>query len=362
MRKLTKVASAACVLLACLAGAGHNSPPTRETPQQISSIAFRFKAATGCTRPSKHQRSLCVQDRWYRPTSAWNTRIPSNVPIAPASNSLVTALNNRWCMNAACLAPTNVSVPAVWVASRSTPLVTVQINSPTCNARRVRAPIPARAVPDGPPEGAMAIMLRDTGVEWDFFKLTRPGVTPLSSGPVCEANENWAANVAVRAQPGWTGSGSVKGAPRGSGTLYGTGLIRPRDTKRRAGSTWDHAVALAYPGTLVEAHVPPASHSDGVCREVSACIPHGARLQLDPSIRCSTWPTIEIEWQRQLCRTLQQYGMIIVDSGSALIAQHPVSLGSYTYPWARAGGGLPADLARRLRVIDWTKWTGSRKP
>jgi hypothetical protein len=253
-------------------------------------------------------------------------------------------------------------VPAIWIAPSSTPLVTVQINSPTCNARRVRAPIPARAVPDGPPEGATAVMVQDTGVEWDFFKLTRPTVTPLSSGPICEANENWAATVATRAQPGWTGSGTLKGAPRGSGTLYGSGLIRPRDTRRPTGSTWDHAIALAYPGTLAGTYAWPASHSDGVCREADACIPHGARLQLDPAIRCSTWPTIGVEWQRQLCRTLQKYGMIIVDSGSALLAQHPLSVGSYIYPWTRNGGALPADLATHLRVIDWTKWTGNRKP
>jgi hypothetical protein len=208
----------------------------------------------------------------------------------------------------------------------------------------------------------MAVMVRDTGVEWDFFKLTRPGVTPLSSGPVCGATENWAATVAVRATPGWTGSGTFRNAPRGSGTLYGGGLIRPRDTKMGDGSTWDHAVALAYPGTLEGVHAWPASRSDGVCRDASACIPPGARVQLDPTISCSTWPSIRAEWQRQLCRTLQKYGMIIVDSGSALIAQHPASLGSYVYPWTRSGSGLPGDLEEHLRVIDWTKWTGNRTP
>jgi hypothetical protein len=204
----------------------------------------------------------------------------------------------------------------------------------------------------------MMVMVRDSGVEWNFFKLTEPGVKPLSSGPVCAASNTWAATVVTKANPGWTGSGSHKGSPRGSGTLFGSGLIRPRDTKRPPGSSWDHAVALAYPGTLAGTYAKPAIYTDGTCKDPDACIPEGARIQLDPAVPCGQWPGLEI-WQRQLCRTLQRYGMIVVDTGSALLVQNPRSVGSYVYPWAPGWRTLPAELATRLRVIDWTKWTGS---
>jgi hypothetical protein len=204
----------------------------------------------------------------------------------------------------------------------------------------------------------MTVMVSDTGVEWDFFKLTKPGVTPLSSGPVCPATNNWAATVVARVDPGWTGSGTFRGSPRASGTLYGSGLIRPRDTRKPPGSTWDHAVALAYRGTLAGTYAWPAIRTDGTCTDSSACIPEGARLQLDPSIDCGTRASLTAKWQRQLCRTLQRYGLIVVDTGSALLAQNPLSLGSYIYPWAPGWGTLPVDLATHLRVIDWTKWTG----
>lgn len=269
------------------------------------------------------------------------------------------AFVTRWCVRAACLGPTMVSVPAVYYASRATPLVTVQVNFPSCDAREVRAPIPANALPDGPPEGGMTVMVQKSGVEWDFFKLTRPGVKPLSSGAVCRATDKWAATVVAKADPGWRGSGTLKAAPRASGTLNGSGLIRPRDTRKPPGATWDHAIALAYPGTLAGTHVWPAVRTDGTCGDPDACIPLGARLQLDPSLECSSWPTLVAEWQRQLCRTLQRYGLIIVDSGSALLVQNPVSLGSYAYPWIPGWATLPADLAAHLRVLDWTRWRGA---
>jgi hypothetical protein len=63
-------------------------------------------------------------------------------------------------------------------------------------------------------------------------------------------------------------------------------------------------------------------------------------------------------WQRQLCRTLQKFGLIVVDTGSALLVQNPISLGSYRYPWEPTWPTLPVELAARLRVVDWTKWTG----
>jgi hypothetical protein len=328
----------------------------------------RAFGSTGAQQPrclsglSDGPTSGCHRGRWYDATSAWNTPIPPHPPLAPNSTSLINAFNDRWCRNAGCLAPTMVSVPSVWTASSSTPRVTVRINYPACNARRVRAPIPVGSMTALPndPEPTMAIMVSDTGVEWDFFKLTPPGATPLSSGPVCPATSNWAATVVVTAKPGWTGSGTWGGAPRASATLLGSGLIRPRDTKMGAGSTWDHALALAYSGTLAGGHAWPAASTDGTCSDSSACLLMGARLQLDPSVNCRTWTGLTGEWQHQLCRTLQRYGLIIVDSGSALLVQNPVSIGSYVYPWAPSWGSLPAELATHLRVIDWTRWTGRR--
>jgi hypothetical protein len=218
---------------------------------------------------------------------------------------------------------------------------------------------------DDPPASAARVLdlwprTASAHIEWDFYKMTEPGVTPKSSGPICAATSDWAATVAYRHDPGFTGLGTGGGSPRGSGTWMGGGLIRPRDTKMTAGSTWEHALALAYPLTLSSKYVWPATSTDGTCSDANSCIPIGARIQMDPAINCAAWPSLVGEWQRQLCRTLQRYGVIVVDTGSGLTTEQLASVRPYLYPWEGPAGwnALPSDIMPHLRVVDWNKWTG----
>jgi hypothetical protein len=328
------------------------------------------------TRHSPHPSS--VSGAWYASTSAFNTPIPANVAIRPNNSSLINAMQNVFCTGNGCVAPADYfSTPSVWIADNSTPLVTVEINYPSvCRQSTVQVPIPAGAIASHPgdPEPVMAILQADTGEEWDFYKVTPPGVKPVNStGPQnCPADTQWQAVIVAHHSPGWTGSGSEL-STRESGTLNGAGLIRPRDWEMPAGSTWDHALAFAYPGTLVDSHVWPAIADDGnTCNDTSSCIPQGARFQLDPSVNCATWPSLTSEFVRQLCRTLQKYGMIVVCNGSGLITENSVSAQStdssadsfhdgQTAPWNVSPyiQYLPQDLVAKLRVIDGTKWTGA---
>ena len=57
-----------------------------------------------------------------------------------------------------------------------------------------------------------------------------------------------------------------------------------------------------------------ATREDGSGTNKAIDVPEGARFQLDPSIDCDTWPSLRYVWQRQMCRTLQVYGAIIVDT------------------------------------------------
>jgi hypothetical protein len=259
--------------------------------------------------------------------------------------------------------------PTAAIATSSTPNVTVQLNFPSCNYKQFQIPIPAGTKLASYTEASMSVMAADGG-EWDLFKVTPPGVTPLSSGVQCPATNNWAATVITYNNPGWTGSGSGPNRSyRGTGTLGGTGMIRPRDTQTPAGGTWDHAIALGYhltsDGSVHPSFVAPATGGDGTCFNKSypgvQCIPEGGRLQLDPSINCSAWASLQTmgEWARQECRTLQSYGAIIVDTGAGFVTDYYQQVAPYTYPWNWNNVNLPLDLLSHLRVIDWTKWTGA---
>jgi hypothetical protein len=343
-----------------------NSGSARAEPVIAQSQCVRRKSTRRRDMPR------CVNQRWYRAASAWNKRIPARAPIQPSTATLINAMQSVYCPGRGCIAPTDHhSAPAVWIATKSTPLITVQINHRhRCDSRRVRVPIPAGALPSRPgdPEPVMAVMQSDTGEEWDFFRVTPPGVTP-SSYNNCPANSLWQAITVAHHSPGWTGLGSGT-STRASGTLLGTGVIRPRDWRMPVGSTWQHALAFAYPGTN-SGHVYPAISSDGKCGSSTTCLPEGARLQLDPAINCASWPSLTSEFVRQMCRTLQKYGAIVVDSGSGLVAENSVSAQSTNVnadgphsgapsPWNVAPyvQYLPHDLVAKLRVIDWARWTG----
>jgi hypothetical protein len=312
------------------------------------------------TAPTPPAQTTATAARWYAADSPWNTPLPADPPIHPDSAAMVSAFPPE------VLGPTSSSVPSVWVADSSTPRVDVALNFPTCGAEHFQVPIPAGARLENQHESKFAVLESDTGVEWDFFKMTSPGVKPLSSGPDCPATSSWAATVVQRHDPGWTSDGLGRSV-RASSTFEGAGTIRPRDTDSPPGSTWDHALALAYPltsdGGVHPCMVWPAARCDGEHSGISA-IPEGARIQLDPKINCSTWPSMGArEWQRQLCRTLQKYGMIVIDTGGALINEYAGSYdmhpAGYHWPWEADGvANLPADLVPHLRVLDWTRWTG----
>jgi hypothetical protein len=206
----------------------------------------------------------------------------------------------------------------------------------------------------------MAILQENTGVEFDFWKAQAPN-QPSKYG--CGTTTTWTAGKVVSTN--WqTGNGSLRGSVRGSGTPEGAGTIRPRDTQMPAGSAWEHALAISYRNTCSHAmtwcpYVAPATDEDGTCTDQTSCAPEGARFQLDPSIDCSTWPSLQYEWQKQMCLTFQVYGGIIVDTnkgGPTIYDQWYGSLGSYVWPWLQPGTtttGLPNDLLSHFRVLAW---------
>jgi hypothetical protein len=331
----------------------------------VGSVAASSAATPVITVLSGSSSSATVDGRWYSTTSTFNTPIPAGTLSHPDNQAMInqfgpSTFGRSW------LGPTTSSVPSIATPGTSTPYVTVQLNHPSCDYMEYQVRIPSGFVVENKYE-SHAVVLEPDGTEWNFYKMTAPGVQPLNSGgPVCPATSNWAAVVVVkRPAPteGWMGKGYGFYSPRGSHINFGSGVIRPRDTQTPAGGTWDHAIAVAYHYTCNSAgphpaYVAPANASDGFSSGTS-CIPMGARLQIDPSINCATWPSIAgKEWEQQMCRTLQKYGLIIVDTGDGMPTQYYKQVAPYVYPWSW-GDYIPLDLMARFRVIDWTKWTGA---
>jgi hypothetical protein len=332
-------AGAAIVLLASSVGDGKS--------------ADQAPAATSARRAHSGGR------RWYAPRSLWNVPIGPHPRIAPNNATLIAAL-----VQTPAIGVSYDYTPAIWYATSSTPGVPVRIDVPRCNARTVWVPIPRGAVPDSSSEGHMAIAQFGTGTEFDFYKAQSPNRPPKSSvyyPRPCPTVNEWTAATVVSTN--WeTGSGSVRFSTRGSGTTEGAGTILPRDTEMPPGATWDHALGMSYKNTCSDAMrwcpvVAPATQEDGTCTDRSRCVPEGARFQLDPSLNCNTWPSLRYVWQRQMCRTLQVYGGIVIDTnagGPTFANQWHGSLISYSWPWIRQGDlNLPHDLLSHFLVLAW---------
>ena len=319
------------------------------------------------TRRSDERKTAAehpLQRRWYAASSLWNTPIPAHPRIASNSATLVAAWADvAACGGGTCLHPQGLSyTPAIYYAPRGTPLVPVRIDFPRCDAKTVRAPIPKGVLPDPSPEGHMAIAAAN-GTEYDFFRAQHPYGLPKSSryySTPCATTREWTAAKMVTTN--WiSGSGELPGSVRGSGTPEGAGTILPRDTQQPPGANWGHALAIAYRNTCSSAlpwcrPPPPATKNDGTGTNPAIDVPEGARFQLDPSINCDTWPSLQYVWQRQMCRTLQVYGAIIIDTtpgAMGIYVQWIGSIGSYRYPWQPTFPGFPNDLLSHFRVLAW---------
>jgi uncharacterized protein YkwD len=334
--------------------------------ERVTIVVAEFGRRSGQALPSQ---------RLYSQTSALNTLIPVNPPIHPDSSRMVGPewIDNRF-LGVDWLGPfTNRSKPAIWYATTSTPLVPVQVNFPHCNTRVDWVPIPAgsQIMDTNRGENVASVLVSD-GTEWNAYGLTPPGRAPmLYDGIDCSANHRWQTLSMAKVDP-WTNKGyGIWGGHGGSRINNAAGALRQYDAGRPAGGDFGHALSIRYWNTCGPAaghprYVPPATTGDGTTN-TAYCIPMGARVQLDPEVDCDshTEMAAQEEWMRQMCRTFQTYGAIIVDTGANVEAQQPMST-SFRFPWADECGvwnsttcGLPDDLAARFRIIDWRYWTGT---
>jgi hypothetical protein len=99
---------------------------------------------------------------------------------------------------------------------------------------------------------------------------------------------------------------------KASGFAGAAGLVWPAELK--AGRI-EHALFFAYPYTKGGGPVAPATSSDGRTENRPA-IPEGARVQLDPDLDLGSLDLPR--YQRTIATAMQNYGMILGDTGGAI--------------------------------------------
>lgn len=175
-------------------------------------------------------------------------------------------------------------------------------------------PIPNGAEPDPELDSHLTVIDRSSGCEYDLY-----GAYRSSAG--------WRAAWGNSIRTDSDGIYPEGLSSRASGFAGAAGLIRPEEL--RAGRI-DHALVMAFPNTKAGGPVAPATSSDG-SMDADSAIPIGARLQLDPALDLDKLGLRPYE--RVVARALQEYGMIVGDTGGAvsLYAVHPKSYPSNPY-------------------------------
>ena len=233
------------------------------------------------------------------------------------------------------VAAKNWTVP-VYHADSSTPRTSVSLTASWAPAHVMSGvPIPSNVAPDPSGDGHMAIIDNSSGCEYDFWQAVHNADGSWSAG--------WANAIST------TGSGVFpKGlSARGSGFALGAGLILPSEM---ATGVISHALVFSYNYTKAGGPVSPATESDGRTTS-SGAIPEGARVRLDPTLDLNSLGLSS--WQKTIAKALQQYGMILGDSGGGITLYAQNSQSSATgYPWGdQTYAYLPNSLVSHMQVM-----------
>ncbi len=311
-------------------------PPDPGTTTAPTTTTGSTTTGSTTTTPTTTNPTTGAPTPLYSASSPWNSPVPSNPTVDPASAAMVQTIVAAAQAQGFLIAAKKWTWP-LYYADSTTPRYAVSLTASWAPASTMSGvPIPANAAPDPSGDGHMLVIDRSTNCEYDFWQA------------VHNADGSWSAswaNAAYATDSGWFDHGL---SATGAGEAGGGGLIRPEELQ--AGQI-NHALVFVYPYTKAGGPVLPATESDGRSTIVGA-IPEGAHLQLDPSLDLSGLGLNSYELV--IAQALQRYGMFLGDSGGgvSLLAQHPQST-TLAYPWGdQTYVYLPQSLLGHLRVVE----------
>jgi hypothetical protein len=249
-------------------------------------------------------------ERPFSASSAWNRAIPANAALTANSAGMIRHLSSGGDYNVTNGAWGQFGAP-VFYADASTPRYTWGSACGPISGKQVPIPSGSHEAqgPAASPDHKYIVIDTSTKLVYDIWGADVAGRDCTKYGyqgygiiePLTTANDG---------APGING----EKAPTGASTSSLAGLLRAYDaTHLDADGTYGHALQGSSMYGAKGRWVSPATSSDGPDTSADA-IPHGSRLQLNPSFNCGA---IASRGVRAYCRTAQKYGIILMDTSTA---------------------------------------------
>jgi hypothetical protein len=311
---------------------------------------------------------------FFSPSGPWNATVLANPALESNSAAIVSTMSNLIAAKVAAGGPN----PYIQTTTYSTPLYNVDASTPKqpltidpgtghqvplVNAINANGgvPIPAGAQPAAGTDGHITIYDASSHKLYEFWRASSPemntppcGALPWNDGTLCFGDSRWHAEwggimdqvdtdpgfFSVNSWPGLTGTqGYDWGATATSLPLAG-GLITLDDLNA---GVINHALAGAWATTCKNFFVAPAQRNDSSASDITpACLPEGAKLQLDPAYNVNADPNPPIT--KAIERAAQTYGIIMRDTTGgnsfAMYAQDPRTEPTNPYTSGPGVGGV----------------------
>lgn len=276
---------------------------------------------------------------FFSPGSIWNLPLAADEPIDPRSDQLVALLRRLAADHGTTVNIKRYSTP-VYRVGPDQPVVRVTLDetrAPELQRAIDAVPLPPHARQAAGTDGNLVVYQAATDTAWEFWRFRRE-----ADG----FHAGWAGRmVGVRDNPGWYRDREYPFERRFWGITATNiaklaGLVTLEDIRR---GRIDHVLAVAIPEATRDVWSWPAQNTDGITDD-PASIPEGARFRLDPRLDLDR---LELpRFTRMLARAAQRYGIVINNTGGAVVfhAQDPRRGDPNPYP-ALLEGLVPAQIA-----------------
>ena len=292
--------------------------------------------------------------RFFAPSSFWNTQTAPDAALDPSSGALVASLSTE-------IAAEQQAKSGPWIntTSYSVPLYTVSASQPTVAVKLDHAPdaalsaawsavpLPADAQPAAGSDGVLAVWQPSTDRLWEFWKLTNrsDGWHASWGGAMAHVSEN----PGVYGTEAWPGAKPWWGVAASSLSLLG-GLISLEDLKR---GQIDHALAMAIPDVRAGVFASPARRADGSSSDPLS-LPEGAHLRLDPHLDLQALHLPALTFQ--IARAAQLYGIYITDGSTDVTFQAQDPTPTHANPYKGPGGYFQGEYPSQLLAsFPWSR-------